>query len=143
MSSIPPPSADESGSLPSRPELPDGVWRPEPPPRPQDRPWELRVPLWSPLAVALAAFVLASIAYAAIAAIAGLSASEASNSPGPVLGATFVQDGLLIAGAALVVGRAVSSGAAARWAYAPRASGRPSAGRPPCSGRSGWPAACW
>ena len=116
MPSIPPPSADQSGSLPSRPELPAGVWRPEPPP---ERPWELRVPLWSPLAIALAAFVLASIAYAVIAAVAGLSASQADESPGPVLGATFVQDGLLIAGAALVVGKAVSSGAAAALGLRP------------------------
>ena len=36
-SSIPPPSAGPPGSLPSRPELPDGVWRPEPPPPPSRR----------------------------------------------------------------------------------------------------------
>jgi uncharacterized protein len=113
MSSTPPPSADPPGSLPSRPELPDGVWRPEPPPRPEARSWELRVPLWSPLAIAFAAFVVASIAYAVIAAVAGLSAAEADDSPGPVLGATLIQDAILIGGAVLVVGMAVKSGAAA------------------------------
>jgi len=35
---------------------------------------------------------LASIAYAVIAGVAGLSADEANDVPGPVLGATFVQD---------------------------------------------------
>jgi len=115
MSSIPPPSAGPSGSLPSRPELPAGVSRPEPPaPPPEDAwSWARRVPLWSPFAVAFAAFILASIAYAVIAGVAGLSADEANDVPGPVLGATFVQDALLIGGAMLLVGLAVRGGAAA------------------------------
>jgi uncharacterized protein len=114
MSSTPPPSAGPPGWLPPRPELPDGVWRPEPSPPPQqDSSWERSVPLWTPFAVALAAFVLASIAYAVIAGIAGLSAAEAEESPGPVLGATFFQDALLIGGAVLVVGLAVKGAAAA------------------------------
>jgi membrane protease YdiL (CAAX protease family) len=48
-----------------------------------------------------------------IAAVAGLSAAEADDSPGPVLGATLIQDAILIGGAVLVVGMAVKSGAAA------------------------------
>ena len=71
------------------------------------------MPLWSPFAVALAAFVLASIAYAVIAGVAGLSADEADEAPGPVLGATFVQDALLVGGAVLAIGLGVKSGAAA------------------------------
>jgi uncharacterized protein len=115
MSSTPPPSAGPPGWLPPSPERPDAPWQaePPPPPPPEERPWERAVPLWTPFAVALAAFVLASIAYAVIAGAAGLSADEAEESPGPVLGATFVQDALLIGGAALVVGLAVKHGAAA------------------------------
>jgi uncharacterized protein len=112
MSSTPPPSAGPPGWLPPRPELPQGVQRPEPPPA-EGATWERRVPLWSPFAVALAAFVLASIAYAVIAGAAGLSADEAADAPGPVLGATFVQDALLIGGAVMAVGLGVKSGAAA------------------------------
>ncbi len=104
MSSVPPPS------LPPRPELPDGVFRPEPP---APEPWERRVPLWAPFVVALAAFVAAGIAYAVIVAVAGLSAAEAEESPGPLLGATLVQDALLIGGAVLLAGLGVRGGAAA------------------------------
>ena len=105
MSSLPPPS------LPSRPELPEGVHRPEPP-APPERTWERAVPLWSPFAVAFAAFILASVSYAVFVAIAGLSAAEAENAPGPLLGATFVQDAVLIGGAAFAVHLAVRSDAA-------------------------------
>ncbi len=114
MSSTPPPSAGPPGWLPPRPELPDGAGLPEPsPPQQEEVAWERSVPLWTPFAVALAAFVLASIAYAVIAGIAGLTAAEAEDAPGPVLGATFFQDALLIGGAVLVVGLAVKGGAAA------------------------------
>jgi CAAX protease family protein len=112
MSSTPPSSSGPPGWLPPRPELPDAP----PPPEAQEPArfgWEYRVPLWSPFAVALAAFVLASIAYAVIAGAAGLSAAEADESPGPVLGATFVQDALLIGGAVLAIGLGVRHGAAA------------------------------
>jgi uncharacterized protein len=112
MSSTPPSSSGPPGWLPPRPELPDAP----PPPEAQEPArfgWEYRVPLWSPFAVALAAFVLASIAYAVIAGAAGLSAAEADESPGPVLGATFVQDVLLIGGAVLAIGLGVRHGAAA------------------------------
>jgi membrane protease YdiL (CAAX protease family) len=110
MSSTPPPSAGPPGPLPSRPELPDGVWRPEPPPPADDGSWARAVPLWSPFAVAFTAFLLASIAYAVIAGVAGLSADEADEVPGTVLGATFVQDVLLIGGAFLLVQLAVKTG---------------------------------
>ena len=98
MSSAPPPS------LPPRPELPEGVQRAQPPAR---RDWEDKVPLWTPFAVALAAFVMAGIAYVVIVAVAGLSGEEAENAPGPLLGATLVQDLLLIGGAAVAVRLAV------------------------------------
>jgi uncharacterized protein len=110
MSSTPPPSSGPPGWLPPRPGLPAEAPPPEPAPAPE---WERAVPLWSPFAVAFAAFVLASIAYAVIAGAAGLNTDEAADSPGVVLGATFVQDGLLIGGAVLVVGLAVKGGAAA------------------------------
>jgi len=116
MSSLPPPSAGPPGSLPPRPELPEGVARPEPlppPPAGDNLSWARRVPLWTPIAVAFAAFVLASIAYAVIVGVAGLSADEADEVPGPLLGATFVQDALLIGGAVIVVQLAVKTGVAA------------------------------
>src|SRR5215210_608473 len=100
MSSAPPPS------LPPRPELPEGVQRPEPPLGPPPA-WEQSVPLWMPFAIALAAFVVASIAYGVIIAVAGLSAAEAENAPGPLLGATLAQDLVLIGGAAFAVRAAV------------------------------------
>jgi membrane protease YdiL (CAAX protease family) len=112
MSSLPPPS------LPSRPELPEGVHRPEPP-APPERTWEGAVPLWSPFAVAFAAFIVASVSYAVFVAIAGLSAAEAENAPGPLLGATFVQDAVLIGGAALAIHLAVRSDAAAALGIRP------------------------
>ena len=49
MSSVPPPSGPP-GPLPSRPELPEGVWRPEPPP-PAAVGRAPRWPLWAPFAV--------------------------------------------------------------------------------------------
>lgn len=104
MSSVPPPHP-----LPSRPELPDGVERPEPP---AQRPWELAIPLWTPFAVALGAFVLAGLAYSVIVAVAGLSATEAENAPGPLLGATFAQDLLLVGGAVIAVRLGVARDAA-------------------------------
>jgi membrane protease YdiL (CAAX protease family) len=114
MSNIPPSSAGPPEPLPSRPELPAGVWRPEPPASGgEDGSWERQVPLWSPFAIALAAFALASIAYAVIVGAAGLSAAEAEDAPGPLLGATLVQDLLLIGGAVFVVGLAVKGGATA------------------------------
>jgi membrane protease YdiL (CAAX protease family) len=114
MSHTPPPSSGPPGWLPPRPAPPQGEQRPEPPPpEPSTFGWEYRVPLWSPFAVALAAFVLASIAYAVIAGAAGLSASEADESPGPVLGATFFQDALLVGGAVLAIGLGVKQGVAA------------------------------
>jgi membrane protease YdiL (CAAX protease family) len=113
--STPPPSSGPPGWLPPR--APNGVppaLEPAAPPAPSDeRGWERRVPLWSPFAVALVAFVLASIAYAVIAGVAGLSADDASESPGPVLGATFVQDALLVGGAVLAIGLGVKHGVAA------------------------------
>jgi uncharacterized protein len=113
MSSTPPPSSDPPRWLPPSPERPEAIQHPEPPPRRDVGSWERSVPLWTPFAVALAAFVLASIAYAVIAGVAGLTAAEAEDAPGPVLGATFLQDAMLIGGAALAVWLVVKGGTAA------------------------------
>jgi CAAX protease family protein len=103
MASVPPPSADRPGPVPARPELPEGVWRPEPPPPPEPEGWERSVPLWAPFLVAFATVVVASVAYSVIVWAAGLDVDRASDSPGPLLGATLVQDLFLVAGAAFVV----------------------------------------
>lgn len=101
MSSVPPPSFQHPGPPPSRPELPDGVDRPEPPaPDPFPR-W----PLWSPVAILLVAIVASAIAYGLIAAIAGLDGDEAADAPGPVIVATLVQGALFIGGAWLLAVR--------------------------------------
>jgi uncharacterized protein len=110
--STPPPSYRHPGPPPPRPELPEGVWRPEPPPAPPP-PAGLRaawmrdvavlraVPLWTPLAVMLAAFLGAGIVFAVIAGAAGADAGGLDDVPGALIGATFFQDALLIAGALL------------------------------------------
>lgn len=96
-------------SLPPRPELPEGVVRPEPA-APEDA-WAGKVPLWTPFAVALGAFVLATMSYGIIVAIAGLTPAEAEDAPGPVLGATLIQDLALIGGALGLVALVVRRGA--------------------------------
>jgi membrane protease YdiL (CAAX protease family) len=115
------PSYEHPGAPPARPELPEGVWRPEPPPRPaapagRKQAWArdtavLRsVPLWSPLAVMLAAFLGAGIAYAVIAAAAGGGGGGIDDLPGALIGATFVQDAVLIGGALLALRLAGEAG---------------------------------
>ncbi|HWT22042.1 MAG TPA: type II CAAX endopeptidase family protein, partial [Solirubrobacteraceae bacterium] len=71
------------------------------------------VPLWTPLAVMLAAFIGAGIVYAILAAAMGAGESGLDEVPGALIGATFAQDVLLIAGALLVLRYAGAAGRAA------------------------------
>ena len=121
MSSSPPPSYEHPGAPPARPELPEGVWRPEPPAPPEGRKAQwlhdvepLRaVPLWTPLAVMLAAFLGAGIVYAVIAGAAGADAAGGGGIdelPGALIAATFFQDALLVIGALLSLRLAGAAG---------------------------------
>src|SRR6185503_17632997 len=103
MSSSPPPSYEHPGAPPARPELPA-------PPEGGKAQWlhdvePLRaVPLWTPLAVMLAAFLGAGIVYAVIAGAAGADAGGGGGIdelPGALIAATFFQDALLVIGALL------------------------------------------
>jgi len=118
MSTPPPSSFRHPGPPPRRPELPEGVWRPEPEPPAPGRGADFAalraVPLWAPLVVALAALVSASIGFAVIVALAGLSTEAAQDAPGPLLGATFLQDLVLVGGALLVARMALSTRPAER-----------------------------
>ena len=145
MSSSPPPSADRPAPLPARPELPEGVWRPEPPRGRTGRDELPRWPLWAPFAVALGAlFVLAGVAYRADRRGSRASSiDEADDAPGPLLGgdaragpAADRRRGALVR---LATRRRRSR---TRSGCAGRASAPASAGRPPCSARSGSPTAC-
>jgi uncharacterized protein len=117
MTSSPPPSFEHPGPPPARPELPEGVWRPEPPPPAGRKEAWLRdvaplrsVPLWTPLAVMIAAFLGAGIVYALIAAFAGTDGSGIDDLPGALIGATFFQDAALVAGAVLALRLAGAAG---------------------------------
>jgi uncharacterized protein len=103
MSSSPPPSADLPAPVPSRPELPDGVWRPEPPPRRGRLP---RWPLWAPFAAMLATLVVAVTGVGVIALVVELAGVDTSGDgpPGVTIGGTYVQD-LALIGSALVLAR--------------------------------------
>jgi membrane protease YdiL (CAAX protease family) len=90
------------------------VWRPEPPAAPttakeRREAWTrdiavLRgVPLWTPLAIMLAAFLGAGIVFAVIAGAVGETGGAAEDLPGALIGATFAQDALLIAGVLLAL----------------------------------------
>lgn len=102
MPSVPPPSYEHPGSPPPRPELPEGVWRPEPPaPGPSD---ELpRWPLWSPFAAMLLTLLTAVVGVGIIALIveaAGTAVTE--DTPGVTIGGTYLQDLALIGSALLL-----------------------------------------
>jgi membrane protease YdiL (CAAX protease family) len=97
MTSVPPPSYQHPGAPPLRPELPEGVDRP--PVRPGRRlDPHTRVPVWIPIATMIVAFLGGTLAFAVLAIASGTT--SATNPPeGVTLGATFVQDGLLVGGA--------------------------------------------
>ena len=101
MTSVPPPSYQHPGAPPARPELPEGIERePERHERRLDPP--TRVPIWVPIAAMLAAFLGGTVAFAVLAG--GSGASSVENPPeGVTLGATLVQDVLLVVFALLAV----------------------------------------
>lgn len=103
MSSSPPPSADRPAPVPSRPELPEGVWRPEPPPKRSDA--LPRWPLWAPFAAMLATLIVAVVGVGVIALVVELAGVDtAGDPPGVTIGGTYVQD-LALIGSALVLAR--------------------------------------
>jgi membrane protease YdiL (CAAX protease family) len=103
MSSSTPPSADRPAPVPSRPELPEGVWRPEPPPR--RRAALPRWPLWAPFAAMLATLIVAVAGVGVIALFAELAGADTSdNPPGVTIAGTYIQD-LALIGSALVLAR--------------------------------------
>ena len=115
MPSTPPPSAGPPGPQPSRPELPEGVWRPPVPPQPQPPPVPPsgradglpRWPLWAPFAGMLGTLIVAVVAVGVIALIAELAGVDVSGDdppPGVTIGGTYVQD-LALIGSALLLAR--------------------------------------
>ncbi len=111
MSSLTPPPYRHPGSPPPRPELPEGIVRPDlPPPRMAgahkrgDLPaW----PAWSPFAgmlMTLAIALLAATAIAAVATVAGVDFDTDDPPPGITIGGVFAQDIALVV-AALVLAR--------------------------------------
>jgi CAAX protease family protein len=110
MTSVPPPPYQHPGAPPARPELPEGVERP---PEPPAGDLASRVPLWVPFAAMILAFLGGTIAFAVLAVVTG-TASVDSPPEGVTLGATFAQDGLLVAGALLAV-RAYEGGVRPAW----------------------------
>jgi membrane protease YdiL (CAAX protease family) len=102
MSSVPPPSFQHPGSPPSRPELPEGVVRPEPPASGAFPRW----PLWAPFAGMLLTLVAAAVGVALIAfgaELAGVTVDRGDDlAPGVTIAGTYVQDLALIAAAFLL-----------------------------------------
>jgi len=90
--------------VPARPELPEGVWRPEPPPQGRDA--LPRWPLWAPFAGMLATLIVAVVGVGAIALIVELAGIDTVDDtpPGVTIGGTYVQD-LALIGSALVLAR--------------------------------------
>ena len=106
MSSPTPPSADSPAPVPARPELPEGVWRPEPPVPPQGRDALPRWPLWAPFAAMLATLIVAVVGVGVIALVVELAGVDTvrDRPPGITIGGTYVQD-LALIGSALVLAR--------------------------------------
>jgi membrane protease YdiL (CAAX protease family) len=98
-----PPSIQHPGSLPSRPELPEGAHVPEPPPQ-GDLP-RVGVPIWAPFLVVLIAFAGALVAQTLLAAVIAATGGDLDglDSDAALVGTTVVLDALLIAAAVWVV----------------------------------------
>ena len=133
MSSVPPPSFQHPGSPPSRPELPEGVVRPEPPASGAFPRW----PLWAPFAGMLMTLVAAAVGVALIAfgaELAGVTVDRGDDlAPGVTIAGTYVQDLALVAAAFLL----------ARW-LDPPARARQFGLRPTAPGSAlGWLVLVW
>ncbi len=104
MSSSPPPSADRPAPVPARPELPEGVWRPEPPPQRGDA--LPRWPLWAPFAGMLLTLIVAVVGVGVLALIVELAGVDTAGDtpPGVTIGGTYLQD-LALIGSALLLAR--------------------------------------
>ena len=135
MSSSPPPSADRPAPVPARPELPEGVWRPEPPARPQDREGLPRWPLWAPFAAMLAALLVAVVGVGVIALFVELAGIDtvSDTPPGVTIGGTYVQD-LALIGAALLFARMLDP---------PATPGKFGLRLTPVKAAAGWTLLCW
>ena len=105
-----PPSYEHPGSPPRRPELPEGVWRPEPPPEPERADELPRWPLWAPFAAMLATLFVAILGVGVIALLVELAGGNVSDgegeSPGVTIAGTYLQD-LALIGSAVVLARIV------------------------------------
>jgi membrane protease YdiL (CAAX protease family) len=114
MTSLPPPAPDRPEPVPARPELPEGVWRPEPPPRPPAGDALPRWPVWAPFAAMLGTLLAALVGVGVIALIAEAAGVDTSGEspPGVTIGGTFVQD-LALIGSALLLARALDAPATA------------------------------
>jgi membrane protease YdiL (CAAX protease family) len=102
MTSVPPPSFQHPGSPPSRPELPEGVHRPDPPAEGGLPRW----PLWAPFAGMLMTLLTAVVAVGVIALVAELAGADVGSggdpAPGVTIAGTYAQDLALIASALLL-----------------------------------------
>ena len=105
MSSSPPPSADRPAPVPARPELPEGVWRPEPP-APRGGLGLPRWPLWAPFAAMLGTLIVAVVGVGVISLVVELVGVDtvSDTPPGVTIAGTYVQDFALI-GSSLLLAR--------------------------------------
>ena len=104
MSSSPPPSADRPAPVPARPELPEGVWRPDPPARPRGRAGLPQWPAWAPFAAMLGTLLVSVAGVGVIALLVEVSGADtvSDTPPGVTIGGTYVQDLALIGSALLL-----------------------------------------
>ena len=104
MSSSPPPSADRPAPVPARPELPEGVWRPDPPARRRGRAGLPNWPAWAPFAAMLGTLLVSVAGVGVIALLVELAGTDtvSDTPPGVTIGGTYVQDLALIGSALLL-----------------------------------------
>jgi membrane protease YdiL (CAAX protease family) len=90
--------------VPARPELPEGVWRPDPPARPHGRAGLPNWPAWAPFAAMLATLLVSVAGVGVIALLVELAGTDtvSDTPPGVTIGGTYVQDLALIASALLL-----------------------------------------